>query len=402
MALIGLGVAALAAAGLVVRPRAGGGRRRPGRARSLVVTVDHEGKTRVKERYVVSSPLAGRLLRVQLRAGDRVNGPKTLLAVIEPVDPALLDVRARSEALARVDRAEAALKKAAADVERTKTLVTQARKVADRDRNLQARIEGAVSKEQFETDLFRERVALSEERSAEFALKVAEFELEQAQAALVHTRVGSTNGGSDSERSASAFRFEVPSPVEGVVLRVFQESTTVVTPGMKLVEVGDPTDLECEVDLLSTDAVKVVPGQRVILEQWGGERPLEGRVRVREPSGFTKVSALGVEEQRVNVIIDLTDPPSARPTLGDAYRVEARVVVWEGRDVLKIPAGAVFRREGKPTVFVIEDGRAVARAVETGHSNGLETEILSGLTPGDRVILHPGDRVAEGAAVKAR
>jgi HlyD family secretion protein len=402
LVLIGLGLATVAvlAWSFVPTPvEVDSGRAERG---TLTVTVDHEGKTRVRQRYVVSSPLAGRLLRVVLRPGDRVEASKTLLAAIEPVDPALLDVRARSQALARVDGAEAALKKATSEVERTRALASQARKVMDRDKSLQSRMRGGVSVEQYEGDVFQEQASLAGARSAEFALKIAGFELEQAQAALVHTRVASPGEGNGVSGSSNTFRFEVPSPISGVVLRVFQESTTVVAPGTRLLEVGDPSDLECEVDLLSTDAVKVRPGQRVIFEQWGGDKPLEGRVRVREPSGFTKVSALGVEEQRVNVITDLTDPPSARPTLGDAYRVDARVVIWEGKDVLKVPAGSLFRRDGGWAVFRVEGGRAVARPVQVGHSNGFETEILGGLVAGDSAILHPGDRVSNGVPVRAR
>jgi HlyD family secretion protein len=194
----------------------------------------------------------------------------------------------------------------------------------------------------------------------------------------------------------------IRSPLNGVVLRVFQESSTVVTPGTRLVEVGDPADLECEIDVLSTDAVRVVPGQRVILEHWGETRALEGRVRVREPSAFTKASALGVDEQRVNIIIDLISPPSARPTLGDGYRVEARIVIWESSDVLKIPAGALSRRGGSWAVFRVVEGRAEARTVEIGQNNGLEAEVLAGLKEGDRIILHPSDRVSDGVATQER
>jgi HlyD family secretion protein len=397
LVLTGLGVAALLllAWGFVPAPvevdlgRVGRG--------ALALTVDHEGKTRVKERYVVSSPLAGRLVRIGLHAGDRVEAGKTLLAVIEPTDPALLDVRARSQALARVDAADAARKKASSDLEHAQSLYAQARRELERDRR--SYTHQGISQEDLEKATFGELAAGAAVRSAEFALKIADFEREQAQAALLHTRVAAPG---DSESTPEPFRFDIPAPVSGVVLHVYQESTTVVTPGAKLVEVGDPAELECEIDVLSTDAVRVRPGQRVILEHWGGERPLEGRVRVREPSAFTKVSALGVEEQRVNIIIDLTDTPSARPTLGDGYRLEARIVIWESADVLKVPAGALFRRGGDWAVFRVEDGRAVTHTIKVGHNNGLEAEVLEGLSDGDRLLLHPSDRVADGVAIRER
>jgi HlyD family secretion protein len=374
---------------------------------ALAVTVDHEGKTRVRHRYVVSSPLAGRLLRIglhgdnqpeadkTLHAGDRVEANKTLLAVIEPADPTLLDVREHSQALARRDAAAAARKKAASDLERAGSLHNQAKRALERDERSYQR--QGISQEDLEKAHFGEQAAAAALRSAEFAEQVTEFEYKQAEAALVHTQMPSPG-----EAAPAPIRFEILAPISGVVLHVYQESATVVTPGFRLVELGDSTDLECEVDVLSSDAVRVREHQRVIVEHWGGERPLQGQVRVREPSGFTKVSALGVEEQRVNIIIDLTDPPSARPTLGDGYRIEARIVIWEAADVVKVPAGALFRRGGAWAVFRVEDGHVAARTVKIGHDNGLEAEVLGGLTEGDRIVLHPSDRVTDGVAVRER
>ncbi len=359
----------------------------------LLVTVDHEGKTRVRERYVVSSPLTGRLLRIELHPGDPVTAGKTHLAVIEPADPALLDIRTRAQAEARVEAARAARKQAAANLERARTLAAQAQAELRRARQL---LHGrSISPQEHEQILHREQATASEARAAQFALRIADFELEQARAALIHTRPRSPG-------EVEPVRFDILAPVSGVVLRVFQESATVVSPGTRLLEVGDAIDLECEIDVLSTDAVKVQPGQRVILEHWGGPTPLQGRVRVREPSAFTKVSALGVEEQRVNIIIDLLDPPARRPTLGDGYRVEARIVVWEGRDVLEVPAGALFRRGAGWAVFRVERGRAVPRPVTIGQNNGLKAEVLDGLEEEDRVVLHPSDRVTAGVRVTPR
>jgi HlyD family secretion protein len=186
------------------------------------------------------------------------------------------------------------------------------------------------------------------------------------------------------------------------VLRVHQESSAVVQPGQQLLELGDPGDLEVEVDVLSSDGVKIAPGAKVLLEHWGGDEPLLGRVRLVEPQARLKLSALGVEEQRVNVIIDLTDPPAKRRRLGDGYRVEARVVIWEGKDVLKVPAGAVFRQGEGWAVYAVAGGRAELRAIEAGKSNGLVMEVRGGLTVGERVIVHPSDRVRDGVAVLPR
>ena len=193
----------------------------------------------------------------------------------------------------------------------------------------------------------------------------------------------------------------VTSPVGGRILRVLQESARVVPGGFPLVEVGDPTDLEVRIEVLSRDGVAIRPGARVMLEQWGGPEPLTARVRLVEPSAFTKISALGVEEQRVYVVADFVDPLEKRPTLGDNYRVEARIVIWEKPDALRAPAGALFQRNGVWQAFVAEGGRARLRAVQVGRSNGIETEVLDGLREGDVVIVYPGDKVADGTRVSA-
>jgi HlyD family secretion protein len=243
--------------------------------------------------------------------------------------------------------------------------------------------------------MFKEKSYEKDMRSAEFAMHVAEFELDLAKAALVRIRPVSPG---DPEPQ----RLDVRSPITGRVLKVHQESDANVTPGQKLIELGDPGDLEMEIDVLSADAVKIKPGAKVIVEHWGGEYPLSGRVRLVEPSGFTKTSALGVEEQRVWVIVDFDDPPEKRPSLGDCYRVEVRIIIWEGKDVLKMPSGALFRHENGWAVYVVEDGQAVLRPVQIGRGNGLETQIVSGLREGEQVILHPSDKIKAGAAVVPR
>lgn len=357
----------------------------------LEVTVDHEGKTRVRERYQVSAPLAGRLLRIELHPGNPVSAGKTLLAAIEPSEPQLLDARAVAETEARVKAAEVAKERAApqlrsalASYQLAETNFARVQKLADR--------RGA-SRQDIDDAEHRLRVATEDVKAAQFAARIAEFELALTRAALVRARPPQSG-------TPEPGRFEIRAPADGRVLRVFQESEAAVSPGTRLLEVGDPTDLEVEVDVLSSDAVKTTPGARVVLEHWGGEAPLSGRVRLVEPSAFTKVSALGVEEQRVNVVIDIVDPLERRRTLGDAFRVEARIVVWEESDVLKVPAGALFRRGDEWAVFVIQEGRARQRPVRIGRSNGLETQVIDGLKEHDKVILYPSDRVRDGVAVR--
>lgn len=359
----------------------------------LQVTVNEDGKTRIKERYVVSAPLSGKLMRITLDAGDKIAAAKSLLAVIEPSDPSLLDERARAEAEARVNAAATARKQAVPKLERAKVAHQDA--VGDLGRARDLLLKRSISQEDYDDARHKELMAQEDVKAAEFAVQISQFELELAKAALVRTRPRSPG-------DPDGWRLDIVAPVDGVVLRLFQKSSVVVTPGTKLLEVGDPDDLEVEVDVLSSDAVKMAPGNKVYLEQWGGDAPLMARIRLVEPAGFLKISALGVEEQRVNVIMDFTEPPQKRKRLGDAYRVEARIVIWEKDDVVKVPAGALFREGSQWTVFTVVDGRAQKRAVTVGRSNGLETEVLAGLKPGDQVVLHPGDRIVEGASVVGR
>lgn len=360
----------------------------------MMLTVNEDGRTRVKERYVVAAPLAGQMPRIALDEGDPVEAGRTRLASIEPIDPALLDARTRSEAEARVRAAEAARDQAAANLERSREAHSLARRLLDRVVSLRER--RAVAEEELDRAEHEERMLAHALSSAEFGLKVAEYELEVARAALVRVQPGTASA--DDEHQVLDLR----SPINGKVLRVLQKSTTVVTPGMPLLELGDPRDLEVEIDVLSSDAARIEPGSRVLFERWGGDAPLEGRVRLVEPSGFTKVSALGVEEQRVNVIADFVGPPEQRAALGDAYRVEARIVIWETPSAVQVPAGALFRHGQQWAVYVAEEGRARLQPVSIGRHNGLAAEVLDGLAPGTHVILFPGDRIAEAARVTPR
>jgi HlyD family secretion protein len=359
----------------------------------LQVTVEEDGKTRIKERYVISAPLAGNMRRIELHEGDAVSRGITLVATIEPHDPDLLDAREIAEREAKVKSAEAALRLAESAREKAKAALDFAE--AELGRIQQAYRSNSASRFELDDANLHYRTAAEEYRGAAFSEEIARFELDLARAALIRTRPG-------DENSPDAWEVEIRSPIDGQVLRVFQESAAMVTAGTQLIEVGDPADLELEIDVLSQDAVRVSPGAKVIVEDWGGEAPLLGTVRVVEPSGFTKISALGVEEQRVNVIADLNEPRTQRAALGDGYRVEARIVVWEGRDVLKVPASALFRRQGAWAVFRVDGRRAVLQSVEIGRQGQLEAEVLDGLYEGDRVIVYPSDKIRNGVAVIAQ
>jgi HlyD family secretion protein len=331
------------------------------------------------------------LLRVALHEGDSVKAGETLLAVIVPGDPSLLDVRARAEIEARVKAAEARRLHAQAQLARVKATLEFARTEFARAEKLLP--SQSVSREAYEVAMHQLRTASEDLKAGEFAVSIAQFELQQAQAALLRTK---------PLEDAGDTRFEIRSPINGEVLRVVQESAAVLAPGALLMEVGDPADLEVEIDVLSSDAVRIPLGAKVYLDHWGESTPLIARVRVVEPKAFLKVSALGVEEQRVNVIADFVDSSAKRKRLGDAYRVEARIVVWAGQDLLKANAGAFFRHAGGWAVYRIEKGRARLTAVEVGHSNGLETEILSGLSDKDEIVAYPSDQVSDGARVAPR
>jgi HlyD family secretion protein len=367
---------------------------------SLQVTVDEDGKTRIREKYVVSAPLIGRLLRINMEAGDPVTAGKTLLATIEPRDPELLDARTVAQAEARVKAAEASLKKMEPQLEE----VRAAQAFAEAELARARKAASAISRSEMENAEFVYRQRSEEFRSTRIQEEIARFELEQAQAALMRTRPreDEASAGGNASNGDGSWTFTIYSPIDGRVLRVLQESAAVVSAGTPLLELGDPKDLEAEVDVLSRDAVRIHPGARVLLEHWGGEKELQGRVRLVEPSGFTKISTLGVEEQRVNVIVDFVDPPEARATLGDGFRVEARIVIDEASDVLKIPTSALFRVGANSAVFRVVDDVVHEQIVRIGRQNGLEAEVLEGLAEGDQVVIHPSDQVEDGVKVRRR
>ena len=355
---------------------------------TLQVTVNEEGRTRVRDRFVVSAPLPGRMLRIELEPGDPVVAGKTVLARFQPSDPALLDVRTRAELQARAKAAESALGGARADRERVRAELAFAQSELKRLRQLVD--EKVVARREVESAEQQAEALTRALQSAGFAVSTAEHQLEVARASLIQARGGRTSA------------IPLYSPINGVVLRRLQESEAVVPMGQPLLEVGDVGDLEIVADLLSSAAVRVRAGQPVLIEQWGGDHPLHGQVRLVEPSGFTKISALGVEEQRVNTIIDFADPPEKRPAIGDGYRVEVRIIVASREDVLKVPASSLFRRGSDWALYVVENDRAVARTVQIGQRSGLEAEITGGLTGDERIIVYPSDAVTEGVKVEAR
>jgi HlyD family secretion protein len=354
----------------------------------LVVTIDEEGMTRIRDRFVVSSPLAGRVLRIELEPGDAVKRGQ-VVARVRAEAPPLLDARTRAEAQAAIESARAALGRVRADVERARATLAQARRELARVQELAQ--SGLTTRQEVEAREAEARVAEESANAAAFAVRAAEAELQRAEAHLAPTAPDVTG------RVVT-----VTAPVDGVVLKRIRESESIVPSGDPLIEIGNPHQLEIVSDFLSTDAVRVKPGSRVIIEQWGGDKTLDARVRRVEPSGFTKISALGVEEQRVNVVLDFADPVAASAVLGDAFRVEVRVVAWEAEDVLKLPTAALFRQREEWAVYVVDAGRARRTLIKLGHQTGQEAEVVSGLSEGARVILHPGDTLADGARVKER
>lgn len=374
-------------------------------------TVDQDGKTRIREQYIVSTPLAGRLLRIDLDPGDRVVAGQTVLASIEPRDPELLDARAIMQAEANVKAAEAKLKRTTPLLEEANAAEEFTKGELDRVREARQKNPQAVSESQVDSKLMEYRMRSAVVRSAQHNEEIARFELDQARAALIRSRPQSEQGNSTPPGgeipelppvNEAEWHLQIRSPITGRVFRVLQKSAAVVAAGTNLLEIGDPTDLEVEIDVLSRDAVRVERGAPVLLEHWGGERPLHGSVRLVEPSAFTKISTLGVEEQRVNVIVDLVDPPEERVSLGDGYRVEARIVVAQKPDVLRVPTSALFRSNDKWAAFAVEAGVAKLRTLKLGLQSGLVAEVIEGLKQGDQVVTHPGDNIVDGVKVVAR
>ena len=360
----------------------------------MMVTIDEEGKTHVKNLYIVSAPLAGRLRRLPIDPGDIVVKNHTVLAVIEPTPPLFLDARTRKVAEAQAEAARAAVTLAEAEHRQAETELEWA---ASELKRLQTLIQSsAVSERVFERAKLDHQKQLASLARAKANLELRRFELMSAQANLI----GPTSNPSSTLVDGCCV--EVRSPETGKVLRELQESERVVVAGTPLVEIGDPASLEIVVELLSADAVRIMQGAEARIESTGLQGPIMGKVRLIEPAGFTKISALGIEEQRVRVFIDLETPVAVWARLGHDYRVFARIVAWRGREALRLPLSALYRRGDKWAVYKRVGGRAVEQTVEIGHRNNEHAELLAGLAAGEEVVLYPSDRIREGGRITLR
>jgi HlyD family secretion protein len=355
-------------------------------------TVDEDGKTRVRDRYVVSAPVPGRLLRVDLKAGATVE-PGTLVARLAPAAPAPLDARTEVEYRERLGAAEATRSRAIANTERASVALEQAKAEAARASKLAD--QGFASRQAQDNAQREVELKTKELAAVQFDAHAAEHQVALAQSALARYR-------QDAGGKVAGAVWEIRSPVRGQVLRVVQESEATVAAGAPILEIGDPRALEVVVDVLTADAAAIRPGAAAALDHGGGAPVLAGRVRLVEPAAFTKISALGVEEQRVNVLIDFVAPPTAWGNLGDGHRVDTRITVATADDVVLVPVSALFRHGDGWAVFTVSDSRARLRPVTTGARNGMVAVVLGGLDPGTQVIAYPADAVADGVSVEAR
>jgi HlyD family secretion protein len=349
------------------------------RRTALAVEVDEEGRTRVRDLFTVAAPITGTLQRIELRAGEEVK-VGDVLARIEPPVPALLDERTRREAKARLAAAVAHMSRAAAAIERAQVARTAAAREAARAQRLFER--EAITAAERDQAADNEQLAIRD-----FAAAQTERASAAAEADAIRAQLGEP--GQQAQRRIVT----VTAPVDGRVLKIVRDSAGPVATGAPLVELGDTRALEVVVDVLSSDAARIRPGMPVTIEAWGGDTALRGQVTEIEPQAFTRISALGVEEQRVKVIVGLDQPPAA---LGDGFRVEARIFTWQGNNVLTVPTSSVFRNQGNWAVYAIANGRAQLRRVELGHRGRLDVEIVSGIAAGDEVVLHPSDRIRDG------
>ncbi|MCA8914287.1 MAG: efflux RND transporter periplasmic adaptor subunit [Planctomycetes bacterium] len=387
-ALIVAGLLILVAIGYALTPKPVASEFARATRGNIRVTVDQEARTRVKDRFTITAPVSAMMSRISLKAGDIVE-VGMLITVLSPSQPMLLDARSKAEAEANIRAAEATQSQAQSNVEAAQAQLDLATKEHAR---MQSLLKGShVSQEDVDAAATKESAARAALDSATFGRQAADFRVTMARAALVENNEGTDLPG-----------IEIRSPVAGRVLKVYRESAGAVMPGEMLLELGDPASLEVVADVLSSDAVRARPGMPVSIERWGGNAPLDGSVRMVEPAGFTKISSLGVEEQRVNVIIDFGSGRENWQQLGDAFRVEARLILLEVKDVVKVPTGALFVVPEGDALFVVSDGKATQRVVKIGARNGLEAEVKSGLNEGDTVIVHPSDDIEEGTRVKER
>lgn len=356
----------------------------------LTVSIQEDGRTRIIDRYPISAPVNGMTCRMHLKVGTEVKQDETLLE-IRPLPSAILDSRSRAQAQQSVSAAQASLQAAKQQQAALQATALQAELEVKRFQPMLSK--GLISKDVFDKAQTQSQAANANLKTAEYQVKVAEHELEAAQVMLKYS-----SGETGSEQLELV---KVKSPIDGRILKVNRQCDGPVSVGESMLEIGDPKQLEIEVDVLSADAVKIKPGMKVLFDRWGGDKPLEGEVRLIEPVGFTKVSALGVEEQRVWVIADFTSAPELWQRLGDAYRVEAEFVLWHEEEVLQIPSSAAFRYQGGWAVFTDENGTAKRKTIEIGKRNGLQIQVLSGLSETDSVINNPNETVEDGVKINS-
>ncbi len=357
----------------------------------LQVTIEEEGKTRVIDRFVLSAPVEGIVQRVELDVGDVIRQGQALM-VLEPLRADLLDPRSRAQAEARFAAANAAFNAAKENARAAAADAHLSSMEFERIEHLYKK--KSVSKQELDHAKAWALRTRANQRSAEFSLEVARFEMKAAHTALLYSAA--------QERNSLPEKVVIRAPVNGSIFKIHRQSEGIVNAGEALIEIGNPRALEVEVDVLSADAVRINLGMRVLFDRWGGDTTLEGSVRVVEPVGFTKISALGVEEQRVLVIVDITSPPEIWERLGDGYRLETRFILWEGHDILQIPASALFHYDDGWAVFMVKNKKAHRRLVQVGRSNGLATQIIDGLAEGDIVITHPDEAIKDRRSVRLR
>jgi len=360
------------------------------RREPMELTIEEEGKTRVKDKYVISAPVSGMLQRIQFETGDHVTAGMNV-ARIKPSAPNLLDERQLAISNARLSAAEAALDQAKENLRLAKEEASYNEKERIRVENLHKN--GVGTDQDLDRAILADRRAQANKNSAEFGVKIAEHELESAKASVQWAQHSQSNTDDI---------LEIQSPVDGYLLDVPNRSERPVLTGESLIEVGDLKSLEIRVDVLSSDAVQIQPSTKVRIKRWGGDCILNGRVRVIEPAGYTKISALGVEEQRVPIIVDITSNEKDWSRLGDSYRVVAEFIIWTGENVLQVPTSALFRSSDDWALFTLENGRSQRKTVKVGHQSGLNAEILDGLKEGETVLTHPDERIEDGVRVKSR
>ncbi len=364
---------------------------------TMRLTIDEEGRTRVRDAYIVSTPVAGQLQRVEVEPGDPVIRGETIVAHMRPTNPAALDVRTREQAQAAVDAAQAALRVARADLNAALANRDLAESELARTEQLVER--GISSKAALDRARQTARVRVANVDTAEAAISMREAEIANAQAQLISF----DDKGLAAAIGTASDDIPLYAPADGRIMRVIQQSETSLLAGSPIMEIGNiANDLEVVVELLSTDAVQVAQGDAVIIADWGGSTELTGEVIRVDPFGITQFSALGVEEQRVNATVAFTSPSADYAGLGHGFRVETKIIVWEAEDTLIVPASALFRSRDTWAVFVVEDGAARLRTIEIGPNNGIEAQVTTGLSEGDRVILYPSSGLSEGMSVAER